>query len=245
VARRQRRLAKSSKAVHESHGGAAPPAGAPGEGGWQDELEDGLRALGVSLPPSTPSRFAQYAAEILRWRARINLTGLRTPQAILRHGFLDSLACLAALRPGDLRVVDIGSGAGFPGLPLALARPDLEVALIEANRRRHSFLAHACRSLGLRNVRCHHGRAELLAHDPELRGRFDVAFARAVRRLEEAAGLAAPFLRAGGVFVAQPGPLPAFLAAIPGYAQAQTLMLPAGDRELRRPLGLLIYPRAV
>ncbi len=213
------------------------------EGGWQQDLEDGVRALGLSLPANARSRFDLYVAELLRWRARSNLTGFRTPQAIARHGFLDSLACLAALPPGGLRVVDIGSGAGFPGLPLALARPDLEVTLIEASRRRHSFLASTVRTLALHNVRCLHGRAEALARDPGLRGRFDAAFARAVRRLDEAATLACPFLREGGIFISQAGALPAAPPAIPGYGAALALPLPPEGEGDQRARGLLIYAR--
>ena len=212
----------------------------PPEGDWLGELQEGARRLGVRLPPEAPALFACYMRELLRWQARASLTGFRTPGAIVRGGFLDSLACLRALPESPLRLVDIGSGAGFPGLPLALARPDLQVTLVEASRRRHSFLAHACRKLGLRNVRCLHGRAESLA--PALRGRFDVALARAVRRREEAAALAAPFLRPGGLFVGQPeamagqGPPP----PLSGFGPPAVCPVPTGVGPAR---AVLAYPR--
>ena len=243
VARRRRAPAEYAKALQHTRRRAMGLASAGDESGWQQDFEDGLRALGLSLPANARSRFDLYMAELLRWRARINLTGFRTPQAIARHGFLDSLACLPAVPAGGLRVVDIGSGAGLPGLPLALARPDLEVTLIEASRRRHSFLAYVCRTLGLSKVRCLHGRAEALARDPGLRGRFDAAFARAVRRLEGAAGLASPFLREGGVFISQAGALPAAPPAIPGYGAALAFPLPHEGEGDQRARGLLIYAR--
>ena len=192
------------------------------------------------MPPEACGMFAAYMAEVLRWRARINLTGFRGPRAIARHGFVESLAFLRALPPGPLRVVDIGSGAGFPGIPLRLARPDLRVTLIEARRRRHSFLAHVCRQLGLDDVECLLGRAEALGKAAMLRGAFDAAFARAVRRPEEAGALAAPLLRPAGVFLAllRSEALPPSIA---GYGPAATVPVALETTGQRH---LLVYPRA-
>ena len=212
---------------------------------WPDELRKEALAVGVVLSPETLGLFDRYMAELLRWKARMNLAGFGNARAIARDGFLDSLACLQALPPGPLRIVDIGSGAGFPGIPLRLARPDLEPTLIEANRRRHSFLAHACRTLDLHNVRCLHGRAEAVALDAALRRAFDAAFARAVRQLEAAASLAAPFLRSGGIFVGQQGAAAAAAPpSIPGYGRGTRLPAPQGDRPGRAGRSLLVYPRA-
>ncbi len=219
---------------------AQPPGAA-----WHQELQKGALAIAVTLSPETLVFFERYMAELLRWKARMNLTGFGNARAIARDGFLDSLACLQALPPDPLRIVDIGSGAGFPGIPLRLARPDLEVTLIEANRRRYSFLAHACRTLGLGNVRCLHGRAGAMALDPALRGAFDAAFARAVRKIEAAASLAAPFLRPGGIFVGQQGAaVPASPPPMPGYGPGARLPVPQGDRPGRAGRALLVYPRA-
>jgi 16S rRNA (guanine527-N7)-methyltransferase len=217
----------------------------PPDEAWPDELRNEALAVGVVLSPETLSLFDRYMAELLRWKARMNLTGFGNARAIARDGFLDSLACLQALPLGALRIVDIGSGAGFPGIPLKLARPDLEVTLIEANRRRHSFLAHVCRTVGLGNARCLHGRAEAMALDPALRGAFDAAFARAVRKIEAAASLAAPFLRPGGIFVGHQGAAtPASLPFMPGYGPGARLPVPQGDRPGRSGRALLVYPRA-
>lgn len=218
-----------------------PRPAPPPEGDWKQDLQEGALRLGVPLPPESLALFERYVAELLRWQARVNLTGFRTPRAIAQNGFLDSLACLLALPPGRLRIVDIGSGAGFPGLPLRIARPDLDLTLVEARRRRHSFLAHLCRVLGLTDVRCLHGRAEALAGELSLRGAFDAAFARAVRQLEGAAGLAADFLRPEGIFIAQqPAAAAQKPPAIGGYRLAEAIALPPGDIPRR---ALLVYSR--
>ncbi len=213
----------------------------PREGDWQRELRESSLRLGLRLSPEALALFERYMAELLRWRARMNLTGFRTARAIVREGFLDSLSCLHALPPGPLRVVDIGSGAGFPGLPLRIVRPDVALTLVEANRRRHSFLAHTCRALKLADVRCLHARAEALVDDPGLAGRFDVAFARAVSRLEVAAALAAGFLRPGGILIAQQ---PATAAQSPpgirGYATRPAVVRPPWGARAR---ALLVFTR--
>jgi 16S rRNA (guanine527-N7)-methyltransferase len=217
------------------------PRPAAPDGEWQQGLREGALRLGAPLSPESLGLFEGYMAELLRWQARVNLTGFRTPQAIAQNGFLDSLACLRALPQGPIRIVDIGSGAGFPGLPIRIARPAVALTLVEANRRRHSFLAHACRVLGLGDVQCLHGRAETLAGDPGLRASFDVAFARAVRQLEAAAALAAGFLRPGGIFVGQQ---PAAAARRPprveGYGACAPAELQSGHTP---PRALLVYPR--
>lgn len=195
---------------------ARQPAGLSQD--WLRGLLEGSAALGIRLPPGAPDLFCIYMAELQRWRATINLTGFKTEESMLEAGFLDSMACLLALPPGPLRVVDIGSGAGFPGIPLRIARLDLGLTLIEANRRRHSFLAHVCRAMGLADVRCLHGRAEAYAAREGLRASFDVAFARAVRRTEGAAALAAGFLRPAGLFLSQQrGPGTAGPSSLTGY----------------------------
>ncbi|HYB73881.1 MAG TPA: 16S rRNA (guanine(527)-N(7))-methyltransferase RsmG [Candidatus Sulfotelmatobacter sp.] len=217
------------------------PRPAPPAGDWQQGLREGALRLGVPLSPESLGLFERYMAELLRWQARANLTGFRTPRAIAQGGFLDSLACLRALPQGPLRIVDIGSGAGFPGLPIRIVRPGAALTLVEANRRRHSFLAHACRTLGLADVQCLHGRAETVAAGPGLRASFDVAFARAVRQLQAAAELAAGFLRPGGIFVSQQ---PAEAAERPprleGYGACATIAIPSGETSSR---ALLVYPR--
>jgi 16S rRNA (guanine527-N7)-methyltransferase len=169
----------------------------------EDLLRAGAERLGVRLQPAQVEAFGRYLAELLRWSVQINLTGLRRPEEIVRAGFLDSLSCLALLPRDARRALDIGPGAGFPSVPLKIARPHLALTLVEASRKKASFLRHVTRCLALSGVRVVQDRAERLARNPEEARTYDVAFARAVAPPEEQALLALPFLRPGGVFVAQ------------------------------------------
>lgn len=176
--------------------------------GPDDLLVAGAITLGLRLSSEQVAAFRTYREEILRWSAQTNLTALRQPEDIVRAGFLDSLACLPLIPPGTRRTLDVGSGAGFPGLPLKLLRPDLSFTLVEASRKKATFLQHVVRRLGLAEVRVVQQRAEDLAGDPAERGAYDLALARAVASPPEQARLVRPFLRAGGLFLLQTGPRP-------------------------------------
>jgi 16S rRNA (guanine527-N7)-methyltransferase len=150
--------------------------------------------------------FRRYREELARWSERTNLTALHRPEQVVRDGFLDSLACLPFLPSGPVGAIDIGSGAGFPAIPLALLRRDMTFTLIEASRKKSSFLRHAARLLDLPLVRVIWGRAELAARESEHIGVYAVATARAAAHPAQQAAMAAPFLQAGGRFLAQVGP---------------------------------------
>jgi len=169
-------------------------------------LRRGLDRIGLTLTPAQLDALKLYVSELLRWTPRVNLTGLKSEDAIVREGFLRSLSYRAAFEPEPwVRAVDIGSGAGFPGLVLKICYPAIDMLLIEAARRRAAFLRHLIRQLGLTGVRCIHARAEQLHADPEHRGKYDVAFARAVGGVAGAALLAEPFLAPGGRLILQVG----------------------------------------
>lgn len=130
------------------------------------------------------------------------MTALASPAAIVRDLFIDSLLFLKVLpRRRPLAVVDLGAGAGIPGLPMRLADPSLALCLVESKRKRVSFLRTACRELGLAEVTVVEGRAEAVALDPALRATFDVAVARAVARIEHLEPLALPYLKPGGLLI--------------------------------------------
>jgi 16S rRNA (guanine527-N7)-methyltransferase len=171
-----------------------------------DLLIVGAQQLGIRLSAEQIGAFRLYLAEVLRWSERMNITALTTPAEIIREGFLDSLACLALI-PSDARqILDVGSGAGFPALPLAIVRSDLDFTLVEASRKKVTFLKHIARSLGLRHVHTWYGRAETAAGGVLAAEAFDVALARAVAPLPGQAALVRSFLRPGGIFLAQVGP---------------------------------------
>jgi 16S rRNA (guanine527-N7)-methyltransferase len=185
-----------------------------------DLLVKGALALGLELTPGQVAAFRSYREEIARWSARTNLTALREPEDIVRAGFLDSLACLPFI-PGEAKhAVDIGSGPGFPALPLKLVRPGLLFTLVEASRKKVTFLHHILRRLGLSGVRILQRRAEDVATDPGEAQAYDVALARAVAPAPEVGRLVRPFLRPGGLFLAQLGARPVAPEALDRLASA-------------------------
>jgi 16S rRNA (guanine527-N7)-methyltransferase len=148
----------------------------------------------------------QYARLLLEWNRSINLTGAQTlEQAEALIADADVLA--GTSWTGVTRVIDIGSGGGLPAIPLAIAMPQVEFTLLEANARKCAFLEHVAGTLGLTNVMVAAGRAEELGHLPALREQFDRAISRAAARPEVLLELALPFVRTGGDLVAQVSPL--------------------------------------
>jgi len=146
----------------------------------------------------------RYAELLLEWSRSVNLTGARTPDEVAAQ-IADAHQLQSMAWEGIRRVIDIGSGGGLPAVPLALAFPDVEFTLLEANQRKCSFLEFVAGSLGIRNVRVAPGRAENLAHKPELREAFDRAISRAAARPAVLLELALPFVRTGGDLVAEVG----------------------------------------
>jgi 16S rRNA (guanine527-N7)-methyltransferase len=146
-------------------------------------------------------QFLRYRQELLDWNTRINLTAITDPEEVLFKHFLDSLSLLLAYDKPQCRLLDIGSGAGFPGLPLKIVRPQWQVTLLEATGKKVTFLRHMIEVLQLEGVEAVHGRAEELAHNGSFRASFDVVTARAVASLPMLLEYAAPFCRVGGQII--------------------------------------------
>lgn len=166
-----------------------------------------LDRLGLSIGPEARARCARLADALLDWNQRINLTAITDPEGIAVRHFADSLAGLLALPPApergpDLRVIDVGSGAGFPGLPLAIARPGLRLTLLEATGKKAAFIRHVVEMLDLNGVEVVTGRAEDLGRDRRYRETFDVALARALAPLPVLLELTLPFVARGGRLIA-------------------------------------------
>lgn len=188
--------------------GALRGATAVTHGEMAQAFRERLAGLAIELDGRVAERLARYQALLWEWNGRMNLTADASPEATLDRHFMDSLAPLAlkGLFPDGARLIDVGAGAGFPGLALAIARPDLDVLLLDSLQKRIGFLDAVVAELGLANVRTRHARAEDGAHDPSLRERFDVAAARAVAIAPVLMELLLPFVRVGGWAVCYKGP---------------------------------------
>jgi 16S rRNA (guanine527-N7)-methyltransferase len=148
------------------------------EQGWTEALRAGAAQLQISLGPQQISQFQRYLEELLVWNKKINLTSITDAKEIAVKHFIDSLACCKALLSGSL--VDIGSGAGFPGLPLKILNPDLELALLEPSHKKSAFLHHMIGTLGLKHVQVYTARLEALSSDPSHQNRYVNAVTRAL-----------------------------------------------------------------
>jgi 16S rRNA (guanine527-N7)-methyltransferase len=143
------------------------------------------------LEPAVAKRFGDYYSLLIRWNARINLTAIRTEEGILSRHFVESIACGSALPGGIVSLLDFGSGAGFPGIPIALCHPEMAVTLAESHGRKAAFLQEAVRVLGI-SSKVHSGRAETLGE------RFDCVVLRAVDRMPQAVQAASRLVAAKG-----------------------------------------------
>lgn len=198
------------------------------------ELRLPLAAAGLELDETALSRLETYHDMLLDWNTRMDLTSVSADRMAARH-FLDSLLPLKAsgLIPEEGRLIDVGTGAGFPGLPLAIARPSLQVTLLEAQGKRCQFLQAVCQALGLENVTIINDRAENLGRAEGHREGYDRAVARAVAALPVLAEYLLPFVRVGGMALCWKGPAVAGERA-DGAAAAARLggrLLPLVDME--------------
>lgn len=177
-------------------------------------LERAARALGIRLTAREADRFRQFAATLVRENEKVNLTAITDPAGMQLLHFADSLTVVPAVDAyvreigGDVamlstvRVLDVGSGAGFPGLPLAIVRPRVAVTVLEATGKKVAFLRRVADELGLDNVTALNFRAEEAAHHPTLREHSDIVLARAVARLPVLVEYGLPFVRMGGFMLA-------------------------------------------
>ena len=163
-------------------------------------LAAGLTALGIALPEAAQLKLLAFRDLLLKWNRTYNLTALRDPQQVISHHLLDALAILPHVGAGPL--LDVGSGGGLPGIPLAIARPDLSVTLVDTVQKKATFLQQAAIELELKSVAVHHARVE------EMRGQYAQISSRAFAELARFISLTHHLLAPGGRWLAMKGARP-------------------------------------
>lgn len=170
-----------------------------------DLLVKGASELGVRLKPREVLLFERYLSVLLEFNEKTNLTAIRDQRGVIIKHFLDSLAIIPFLPEGNLRILDVGTGGGFPGVPIKILCPQTEVVLVDSVRKKVDFLNSLVDELGLINVIGTFGRAEELAQLGDFRETFDIVVSRAVSELVVLVELCLPFVRVGGQFIAYKG----------------------------------------
>jgi len=196
---------------------------------WPRQLAQGLEAMRLTLPPAQQEALLGYLGLLARWNRAYNLTAVRDPAEMVRRQLLDSLSILPWVDRGPL--LDVGTGPGLPGIPLAIARPELTFSLLDSNGKKTRFVQQAVGELGLANVEVIKGRAERL----ERRGHYALITSRAFATLAEMVDLTAALLVADGSWLAMKGADPAAeVAALPSglSAEVHRLQVP-GERAAR------------
>jgi len=171
-----------------------------------EKLIAGARKLGLELTPRQLSQYEIYYRELVDWNKRVNLTAITDYEEVQIKHFLDSLTVTLAWQKAinvGFRLIDVGTGAGIPGIPLKIVFPDIKLVLLEAVAKKAVFLRHIVPKLGLDDVEILVGRAEEVAHQAQYRERFDLVLSRAVALMPTLVELTLPFCAVGGSFIAQ------------------------------------------
>jgi 16S rRNA (guanine527-N7)-methyltransferase len=211
-------------------------------------LSDGAEAIGIRLGQTELDHFAVYYRELLLWNRRINLVSEKSSREIVIRHFLDSLTAAPSITRRDGLLIDLGSGAGFPGIPLRIVLPELQLMLVESSRKKTSFLSHIVRTLPLEGVTVVRERIEALIGEKALAGSCDTVLSRAAFKLPQLIRMASFFLNAGGILIAMKG-----TALGEEMAEAETILSVVGMtltacRDIRVPetdllRKILIYQR--
>jgi len=172
-----------------------------------EKLKVGAQKLGLALTPPQLEQFQTYYQELVDWNRRMNLTRITGYEEVQIKHFLDALTVVLALEPPigekDFRLIDVGTGAGIPGIPLKILRPEIKLVLLDATAKKAAFLQHIKQKLGLADIEIIVGRAEDIAREAQYREKFGLVLSRAVASLPTLVELTLPFCAVGGRFIAQ------------------------------------------
>ena len=171
---------------------------------WQNLIYEGAKNLDIQIDKRKIEKFAIHAIELMKWNQKTNLTAITDPFEVAVKHFLDSIVPVKII-PSNASLLDIGSGGGFPGIPLKIILPSLSVTLIDASRKKVSFLKHIIRILELKNIDALQIRAEEFANKPGVAKKFNVIISRAFSSMTTFALTALPFLKKEGAIIAMRG----------------------------------------
>ena len=169
-------------------------------------LIEGAKEYGIALSGEQADKFSQYARLLKEWNEKINLTAITNPEGIVTKHFLDSLSIIPFIPQGAKFLIDVGTGAGFPGIPVSILKKEIKVTLLDSLEKRLKFLQEVSNALELKGLKMIHGRAEDYGVNKDYREKFDVATARAVANLPVLLEYCLPFVKTGGLFIAMKGP---------------------------------------
>jgi 16S rRNA (guanine527-N7)-methyltransferase len=169
---------------------------------WKETIVEGARKLGIHVQSGQVDQFATHASTLIEWNQKINLTAIDSPMDMAIKHFLDSIIPFSHITPGS-RLLDVGSGAGFPGIPLKVMLPSLNVTLVDATRKKVSFLNHVIQQLRLSDITAIHSRVENLQQERE--GEFDIIVCRAFSSLTDFVEKSLPLLAPEGLLLAFKG----------------------------------------
>ncbi len=174
---------------------------------WEEMINIGAMELGISLNSNQLHCISFHGSELIKWNKKFNITSITDPFEIAVKHFIDCLAIVPHISD-NAKVLDIGSGGGFPGLPLKIVRPSIEIMMIDSSRKKISFLNYMIRSLGMTGINAMHTRCEDLSEKENFQHRFDFVVSRAFTSLDRFFDLSLPFLSTNGIIFAMKGKNP-------------------------------------
>jgi len=172
---------------------------------WQSILIVEAGKTGVSLSPGQAKQLAIHAEEVMQTNKKFNLTSITDPIEVMVKHVIDSLAVTQYIEKKDARIIDVGTGGGFPGIPIKIAMPETDVTLVDRSRKKNNFLNYVIRKLDLRNIRAVHTRVEEMDVADDSNGGFDIAVSRAFTSLNRIITVVSPLLKASGEIIAMKG----------------------------------------